>query len=352
MMRIKIVPVLAAVIMLCACSLPASDNKDGSTLPFSSDNNASEYQLTQDASASNNRQTQTVSYEGTVPVTLYYQDIDGYIVPVTRRIAKQDGIAKATVKGLIDSSLSREKLEYFGLYPTIPEGTVIRGLNIKEGLATIDFNEGFLGSKSKAEEKNAITSLVYTLTEFKTITNIKILINGKTINKSNFGNDFSGYFSRDNTLVNMANLKTAEGFNKVDVYFFKKANSNYTYIIPVSFEEPAEPDMNQAESVIEHLVDSGLPKGLSSEIPDGVVLIGSSVKDNILTLNFSQELLKYGGTTREEGILQQLLLPMKQIKGITSVKILIDGKSAQLPEGTDISKAVALPVTVNDVVDI
>ena len=42
---------------------------------------------------------------------------------------------------------------------------------------------------------------------------------------------------------------------------------------------------------------------------------------------------------------------MKQIEGVERIRILIEGKSEELPEGTDISRDIAIPTEINDVID-
>ena len=56
---------------------------------------------------------------------MFCQDEDGCIIPVTRWIQPQLGIARAAVSLAIDSPLVREETAYYGVYPVIPEGTEI-----------------------------------------------------------------------------------------------------------------------------------------------------------------------------------------------------------------------------------
>jgi len=45
--------------------------------------------------------------------------------------------------------------------------------------------------------------------------------------------------------------------------------------------------------------------------------------------------------------LKQILYSMKQLKNIEKIRILIEGKKDHLPEGTDISGEMLLPVEIN-----
>lgn len=53
----------------------------------------------------------------------YYQDGDGYLVPVTRQVEKQDGIAKATLALMVQSSQNDMDAARMGLRTSFPEGT-------------------------------------------------------------------------------------------------------------------------------------------------------------------------------------------------------------------------------------
>jgi germination protein M len=88
---------------------------------------------------------------------------------------------------------------------------------------------------------------------------------------------------------------------------------------------------------------------LYTQMPENARLLDSSISDEVLTLNFSKEIKNYGGNSREEGLIKQILYTMKQINGIKKIRILIEGKKDDLPEGTDISKPLLIPDKINKV---
>jgi len=288
--------------------------------------------------------------KNSVEITIYYQDKDRYIVPVTRRVPKHDGLARTAITGLIDSAANREELSYYGLYPVLPQGTEILGINIKDRIAIIDFNNKLLEYADSEDEQNIITSIVYTLTEFKTVDGVRILFNGYTKEKLKYGTDVSGILTRDNVLINENRVNKEKDIEKIDIYLFKRANDNFIYLMPVSVEIPEVADSELPGVIIEHLTANG-KENLTSDLPEGTRIIESSLKGNLLTLNFSKKLINYGGTAREDGLLKQILYSMKQIDGVEKIRILVEGKSAELPEGTDISKDIVIPSEINDVID-
>jgi germination protein M len=293
-----------------------------------------------------------VGEDQTVALTLYYQDREGQLIPVTRKIAKQEGVARAAIAGLIDSAINREEIEFFGLYPVLPKGTEILGITIRNGTAVIDFSKELLNYNSEANERNIISSIIYTLTEFKTIDNVKILVNGYLLDNLKYGTDISGILSRETVMINSDSFKPQKGHGKIDTYLFKSVNDAMTYIIPVSFEISRAELGDIPSSVFESLSGMNAIGELYSQIPSETKLLSSRIEGSTLTLDFDEGILSYGGgTAREKGIIEQILYSAKQIKDVEEVKILINGRTRELPEGYDISRPISIPSVINDIID-
>ncbi len=283
-------------------------------------------------------------------VTVYYQDGDGYLVPMTRWIETQPGIARASLNLVIDSALNREELAYYGVYPVIPENTEIQGIDIREGIATVDFNRHLLNYDSALSERNIVASIVYTMTEFETIERVRILINGYPQGFLKYGTDLGKPLGRDDVMINGELALTPAETSKVDVFMMKQANTGFIYPVPLSAVDTTDADY-LPEILVKQLLDTKTEGLLVSEIPQDVVLLDTSIVNGIITLNFSEEFMNYGGTAREEGILKQLAYTLRQCNGIRRLRIIVGGREVELPEGTDISQGLAIPVTINDVID-
>lgn len=282
-------------------------------------------------------------------ITAYYKDEKGTLIPVTRNIKKEEGIAKAAVKSMIDSEVNRESLKVLGLAPVLPKGTEILGINIVDGIAVIDFNNKLLDYKNERDELNIFSGIVYTLTEFKTITGVRILVNGYEIEELKFADNISKTMTRENTLINSDKLNTDNKTMKFDVYLYKFVDDKHEYLLPVSMEYIGITEDMLPAQIVRSLSKEPKVKELYTQMPENVELLDSSITDKVLTLDFSREIKNYGGNSREEGLIKQLLYTMKQIEGVEKVKILIEGKKDNLPEGTDISTALSLPNGINRV---
>lgn len=288
-----------------------------------------------------------------IPVVVYFQDNDQYLIPVTYRIELQEGVARASVNSLIYTEEMSKQLAYYGLNPILPAETEILGLNLVDGIATIDFNNNFLNFENEKKEKNAIASIVYTLTEFENIQAVKILINGYEKGKLEHGTDISGVIERSDIYINsgsQSNSGYRDGSNKLDVYFLKDANATFTYLLPMSVKADATIGGDvTVEALVQFLLKTQAYSKLRSEIPEKSALLNCSTKNDLLILDFNRAFTNYGGNSREEAILLQLLHTVKQHPGINKVKILIENESTALPEGTDSSNGLTLPLYINDV---
>lgn len=276
---------------------------------------------------------------------IYYQDKDGQLIPVTRTVGKQEGIAKAMISGLIDDSLNREEIETFGLYPTLPEGTKVLGMDIKEGVATVDFNNRLLEYKNETGEKNMVASIVYTLTEFKNIRGVKILVNGYKQQKLKYNTNISDILSRENVWINTDPANTAGGTRKLDIYFLKNLEKK-SFLVPVSVPDNSASDIEVPNNII-LLLSKGLEdKRIRSELPSGTKLIDSNNSNGVLTLNFNSGVALDGKSIRAD-VLKQILYSTRQLKNIETVRILVDGKDINIHGSTGTDMGISLPHDIN-----
>lgn len=289
---------------------------------------------------------------GRIEVTLYYQDAEGFLIPVTRWVEKQQGIARAAVNGLTDHTMTREELSYYGLYPVLPVKTQLLGISIKDGIAVVDFGKGFLDCRNGSAERNAVVSLVYTLTGFKSVQGVKILVNGYPQKVMKYGTDLSGVLRRDNILINASKANVEAGCSKADIYLCRKYGERFNYFIPVSkiLQEKSPEDITPS-SILRLLIEEESGQEVSTEIPQGSRLLGCDLEGDTLTVDLSREVLNYGGTSREDTLLKQILYTAAQVGSVTRVHILIQGGKAELPEGTEVSGVLGIPTAINAVME-
>lgn len=354
-----------ALVMLCTlslsgCSLPANTNtaapeqlldEPGKKVQKLQD--IEEQIQDNDSGAANNADlykksdTETDSKNvGRIHVTLYYQDGEGIIIPVTREFDSRLGIARTAVNALIDNSITREELAYFGVYPVLPMGTEVVGLDLKQGTATIDFNDRILDYKTAYNEHNIVSSVVYTLTEFETIENVRILVKGNVQQKLKYGTDISKPLNRQNLCINSAKSNLQGSRIKLDIYLFRNIKE-YSFLLPVSVECESMDEGNIPQKIIELTDDIYLDGKVQSHLPEGTRIIDSNVYGGTLVLNFNNAFRMYGGNSREDAIIKQLQFSMRAIEGIDRIKILVEGEENTMPEGTEMSEGIRIPENIN-----
>lgn len=114
-----------------------------------------------------------------ISIKVYYPDDNGMkLVAETRTIeATQAGKYKAALESLLSGT--KEK----GVITIIPKKAKLKSVEVKNGVATVDFNEdlvkNFAGGSTG--EEMLVGSIVNTLTEFPEVKAVQILLEGKKV---------------------------------------------------------------------------------------------------------------------------------------------------------------------------
>jgi len=140
------------------------------------------------------------SQQGEHQIKLYFSDQSGKkLIEVNRTIPKTLSLARETVsQWLIGPSAATDS------YPTVSPNTLLRDINIKNGIATVDLSKEFLEPYSNVSPETALYGLVNTVTQFSTVQLVKIRVEGKEIqtfrgirlDDLRFQNDLIGYSSQ------------------------------------------------------------------------------------------------------------------------------------------------------------
>ncbi len=265
-----------------------------------------------------------VEEDGIRKTVVYFQDNDGYLVPVMRRIPWEEGIAKVAISNMVDSAELRESLSSTGLSPIIPAGTRINGMTIDEtGVCKVDFSSEFENKESKEDEENLIKGVVYTLTEFPNIKSVKILVDGREMDTLKNGTSISGNLSREN--INLLG-KTEEGRSNILVYYKGSTDADFEYFVPVTI--PTMAPMSNVYTALDLLFE-GPPtdSGLASDIPSDVDFQGVEINEGTayVDINLGAESLLTEETTIDN-IIKNIGLTLGQFDEINSVEVLVDGE--------------------------
>lgn len=259
---------------------------------------------------------------------LYYRDDKGFIIPVMRRIPREEGIGKTAIKLLIDEPSLRDDLAMVGLLPVLPAGTKVMAMSINEGLAQVDFNENILSYENATDEKAIVQSIVYTLTEFETIDKVQLLVEGKKMKKLPHGTKIKEPLQREN--INLS-VRLQEEEIPVVVYYKGTANGKDSYFVPVT--KGANALKADIKSVLVSLLE-GAPEstGLYSELPAGVVLNNVYVKDGVAYIDFTEEINNMpSNKSYQQSMIYELGFTLREVEpSISQVRILSLGKEIEL----------------------
>ena len=270
------------------------------------------------AASATQAQTQTT--------VVYYEDGDGYLVPVQREIARQDGIAKATLGLMVQSARNDMDAARLGLTPVVPEGTTF-DLDISQGHARVDMSHQAMETADRAQEENMRTAIVWALTEFDTVKDVSFLVDGQKRSALTHGTDISGSYTRVGLNQEEPAQETFAGAQEIQMYF---PAQDGRLLVPVSRTIYGSDDV--ATAVFEFLRGPKTDSGLETPLPEGVQLLGVSVSGGTVTIDFSSEFVKIAEQS-DGGVqaIRALMLTCTRYPGIRKVKILVVGEPYQLP---------------------
>lgn len=109
-----------------------------------------------------------------------------------------------TGTGSLEEQVLRELLSgpsQIGMYRTIPEGTDILKVEMKEGVCYVDFSNKFMEKIPKMKDEVVIYSIVNTLVELPYITKVQFLVNGEVQPVFGDGTALDGFFERDLSML-------------------------------------------------------------------------------------------------------------------------------------------------------
>ena len=276
----------------------------------------------------------------TVDTVVYYQDNNGYLVPVMKEIPLQDGIARATLAMMVSSPHNDMEAARLGLRTVMPEGTDI-DLDISGGTARVNLTGPISKLPDAEAESNMVGAVVQTLTEFDTVETVRFLINGREVETLEHGTPVSGPFKRGAlNLESVASTFPVDDAQSVTLYF---AGETGSLIVPVTRMVYGEADLNTA--VLELLKGPLSSSPLENTMPAGCGLIDvTRDKDGKVTINLTSEFLDLlNSTDGGRQALKALALTCAQFPGVSGVEVLVNGKP--FDEG---AATMGIPSFVND----
>lgn len=274
-------------------------------------------------------QTMTDTQVETVPTVVFYEDGEGYLVPVTRQVPKTDGIAKATLGLMVKDSQNDMQAARLGLRTVIPEGTTF-DIDISNGRANVNVSKEALSCSSAAQEALMVDAITNAMSCFSTVEEVTLEFDGQKRSKLTYGTDVSGVFSGGN--LNLESVETfSEDAGLVQLYF---PSANGRLLVPVTRAVFSNADVSTA--VLELAKGPKDDSGLERALPENCGIKSVAMKDGTVTLNFSKEFKEtLESSDGGEQAVRAILFTCSQFPGVKKVEVLVEGeKLEKQPEST------------------
>lgn len=257
-----------------------------------------------------------------VSTVCWYEDGDGYLVPVTRQIPMQDGIAKATLALMVESSENDLAAARMGLTNVIPEGVTF-DLNIANGKARVDMSREALNCANAEEELLMVQGVAATLCGFDTVEEVSFLFDGQKRSRLTHGTDVSGVFTENSVNVEaVSTFADAANADAVQLYF---PSASGRMLVPVTRTVFSPADLSTA--ILELAKGPKKDSGLESPIPGTCGVKSVKVKDGVATIDFTREFAEIA--QHSDGghqAVQAILFTASQFPGVKKVSLLVEGK--------------------------
>ena len=102
------------------------------------------------------------------------------LVPVLREVPETAGVARAAINALLAGPTPSESGDG-AVSSAIPDGSRLLGIDIKNGIATVDLSTEFDSGGGSASMQYRLAQVVYTLTQFSTVKSVVFQIEGTTV---------------------------------------------------------------------------------------------------------------------------------------------------------------------------
>ncbi len=270
--------------------------------------------------------TSTAPQTETQPTLLYYQDGEGYLVPVTCQLEKTDGIAKATLSMMVSSPENDLAAARLGLKTTVPAGTTF-DLDIRDGKARVDLSREALSCVNAEQETLMVHSVAHTLCSFDSVEEVSFLFDGQQRSKLTYGTDVSGIFT--GAQVNLESVETlsSAGATSVQLYF---PSASGRMLVPITRTVYSDADVNTA--MLELCKGPQKDSGLEAPLPKGCGVKSVKMKNGTVTVDFTKEFMD--AANGENGIqsVRAILFTAMQFPGVKKVQITVEGQPYTPPE--------------------
>lgn len=219
---------------------------------------------------------------------IYLLDNNNYVARVEVVTSEKEKIKKA--KEIINYlTINTTKSSHIkeGFKPIIPENTKVLDISVNDDLIKINFTKDFLKVNEK-NEKQMLSSIIYSLTSIEGINKISIYIEGNILNKLPNSKEYlDPVLDRQYGINQIYNITSFKGTNNTTIYYLSKYK-DYYYYVPVSVVNNDKKD--KIEIIVEEFTSKTVYQtNLISYLNDAKQM-SYEVTDDYILFNFSKSL--------------------------------------------------------------
>lgn len=283
-----------------------------------------------------------------VRATLYFKDSMGFVTPLSVSLAETGSPAKKALELMVEGSKEakqRVPADFTGL---LPAGTKVRGIDIKEKKAVVDFSKEFTGYNPQ-DERKILEAITWTLTGFPSIHDVVLQVEGTPLTEMPVaGTPLDEPLTRGMGInIEMPDAASIGQTTPVTVYFRNLMTDGTPYFVPVT--RMVNRTDNKAQAALDQLLKGpGEDSELAAVMPMDVEILSMSQNSDMITVNLSSGILGEDKKAPAES-LQSVILSLTDTTGISKVQILVDGQSKISDTANkQYSQPVARPRLVNE----
>ncbi len=178
-MRRLVVIISVLALVLVACGDDVGDGGAVTTLPNSPSSTTTDTTAPGSGTTTSTTPTQTTQPVGERFVQIYLVQDGAYAKAVTRAVPGTLDVAANAVRALIDGPTASEAEA--GLSTAIPQDTLLLGIDISDGVATVDLSQEFEQGGGTFGMTSRLAQVVYTLTQFDSVDEVVFWIDGELV---------------------------------------------------------------------------------------------------------------------------------------------------------------------------
>lgn len=219
--------------------------------------------------------------------SIYLLNNNGYLVK--SKILLEEGNIKSNVLKILSNLIVSDTSKYVNeLKGTIPKDTKVRDVFCGNELVTIDFSKEFL-DVSLEDEKNMISSIVYSILDIDGVKGVSILVEGERLDSYPKSKEkLANVLTKSIGINKEYDIKSRENISSVVVYYLEDIE-NELYYVPVT--KYLNDDRDKIKIIVEELTTSYIhEENLMSFLNNKVELIDYKEENDILFLNFNEYL--------------------------------------------------------------